>query len=183
MNKTGLKRRSIRLRNFDYSKEGVYFITICTKIPDYPLGTVKNNKVNLSETGKIAKEYWIQIPKHYKNMQLDEFVVMPNHIHGIIILKDKINDSNVGIQYIEPLPKAHKYQKIIPKSIGSIVRTYKGAVTRWCRKNGFNEFKWQRNFYEHLVRDKNDLFAIRNYIRYNPEKWFWDKENPVNFIN
>jgi REP element-mobilizing transposase RayT len=93
---------------------------------------------------------------------------MPNHIHFII--------SIVGVQYIEPL--RNEYQKIIPKSIGSIVRSYKASVTRWCKDHSFEKFNWQKNFYEHIIRNDEDFFRIREYIRNNPLQWELDVENP-----
>jgi len=93
--------------------------------------------------------------------KLDEFIIMPDHLHGILIIK------NTGVQYIEPL--RHQYQKIIPKSIGSIVRSYKASVTRWCNKNQLENFKWQRNYYERIITNQKELKNIRNYIKTNPE--------------
>ena len=125
----------------------------------------------LSEIGKIVFDYWFEIPKHFQNVKLDEFCVMPNHIHGILLL------NNVGVQNFEPL--RNKFQHIIPKSIGSIIRTYKTAVTHWSKQNDYNFF-WQRNFYEHIIRNENELNEIREYINNNPLQWELDNENPEN---
>jgi REP element-mobilizing transposase RayT len=102
---------------------------------------------------------------------LDEFVVMPNHIHGIIIIKP------VGVQHVEPL--RNKFQHIIPASIGSIIRSFKGSVTRICRQQGFTNFRWQRNYYERIIRDDNELNRIREYIIDNPAQWLDDHESPT----
>jgi REP element-mobilizing transposase RayT len=93
---------------------------------------------------------------------------MPNHIHFIITI--------VGVQNFEPLQ--NNYQKIIAKSIGSIIRAYKASVTTWCRKNGFPKFKWQRNYFEHIIRNEEDHFRIKEYIQNNPLQWNIDEENP-----
>ncbi|OGJ90204.1 MAG: hypothetical protein A2487_18985 [Candidatus Raymondbacteria bacterium RifOxyC12_full_50_8] len=186
-------RRSIRLKGYDYSRPGTYYITICTQNTPCVLACAPNGQMKLTTIGKIVHQYWMEIPNHYPNASLDEFVVMPNHIHGILVLHDgnkfnagTPNDENtkhihspVGVQNFEPLqtpgnghrpgPQTkHEYQHIIPKSVGSIIRAYKSAVTLWCRKNGHHDFSWQRNFYEHIVRNDISLFFIRNYIRTNP---------------
>ncbi|HLG22804.1 MAG TPA: transposase [Candidatus Manganitrophaceae bacterium] len=156
-------RDSIRLREFDYSQSGAYFITICTKERELWL--------DVPDIKKIVEERWIEIPDHFKNAALDSWVVMPNHIHGIISLM-----SRVGVQHVEPLQ--NRYQRIIPKSIGSIVRSYKSAVTNQCRKNGFRSFQWQRNYYERVIRSEDELNRIRQYIQNNPLNWNTDEENP-----
>lgn len=143
-----------------------------------------DKKVRLSSVGKIAKQFWKEIPKHYPRVKLDEYIVMPNHLHGIIILTNP-----VGAQNFEPLqkknlePLRNRYQRTIPKSIGSIVRAYKSVVKHWCKNNGRVHFKWQRNYYEHIIRNEQDLNEIREYIINNPLKWELDEldeENPKN---
>ncbi len=156
-------RHSFRLQEFDYGQPGAYFITICTKKRELWL--------DIPEIKKIVEECWIEIPNHFKNATLDSWVVMPNHIHGIIRLV-----SRVGVQHVEPLQ--NRYQHIIPKSIGSIVRSYKSAVTVGCKKGGFNFFYWQRNYYESVIRNEDDLNRARRYIQDNPLNWDLDEENP-----
>jgi REP element-mobilizing transposase RayT len=102
-------------------------------------GEVVEDEVRLTPMGEIAKRCWEEIPKHFPNVELDEHVVMPNHIHGIIVLNNP-----VGVEYIQPLPKA--FQHVISKSLGSIVRSYKAAVSRECRKRKYPDFSWQRNY-------------------------------------
>ena len=169
--KKKFRRRSIRLPGYDYSRTGCYFITICSFDREIIFGKIADGNTVLSEIGIISAKYLEQIPNHFENVFVDEYVVMPNHIHIIITI---LND--VGVQNIEPLQ--NKYQNIIPKSIGSIVRSYKASVTRWCKSNGFEEFKWQRNYYEHIIRNDEDFFRIREYIRNNPLQWELDEENP-----
>jgi REP element-mobilizing transposase RayT len=166
--KKKFKRRSVRLPEYDYSRSGAYFITICSFNKEMIFGKIANGKNVLSGAGEIAKKYLLEIPNHFENVFVDEYIIMPNHIHFILTI--------VGVQNFEPL--RNEYQKIIPKSIGSIIRSYKSAVTRWCRINGSAKFRWQRNFFEHIIRNDKDLFRIREYILNNPLKWEIDEENP-----
>ena len=119
--------------------------------------------MQLSKIGKIAQKYWLEIPKHFKNVYLDEFVIMPNHIHGIIILRDDIPDEN---------KRKRQYQKI-PIIIGS----YKSSVTREI--NSFDKiyFQWQKSYHDRVIRSEDELNGIREYIKINPKKWDVDKEN------
>ena len=122
------RRRSIRLKDFNYSQSGLYFITICTASKHSLFCTNSENSVNLSHIGKIARDFWLKIPDHFQNAKLDEFVVMPNHIHGIIALTDneenraeniqplQLHEQNVGVQYIEPSSPHNKIQHIEPSS-------------------------------------------------------------------
>ena len=164
-------RKSIRLKHYNYSSPGEYFVTICTYEKVCVFGEVMEDEVRLTPMGEIAKRCWEEIPKHFPNVELDAHVVMPNHIHGIIILNDP-----VGVEYIQPLPKT--FQHVISKSLGSIVRSYKAAVSRECRKRKYYDFSWQRNYYEHIIRDDKDLNNIREYILNNPIKWYLDENNP-----
>lgn len=173
-------RRSIRLQGYDYSQAGAYFITICTQNRTCLFGNVMDGKMVLNDAGLVAENCWLEIPDHFPNTTMDEFVIMPNHIHGIIIINE-IDPPNavVGVQYLEPQrnePQRNRYQKIIPKSIGSIVRGFKIGVTKWFRQNTDVYHVWQRNYYEHIVRNDDALNAIRQYIINNPLKWR-DDEN------
>ena len=201
-------RKSIRLRDFDYSKSGAYFITLCIKNKDCLFGSISKSKVILSTIGCKAKKYWEEIPEHFDNVMLDEYIIMPNHIHGIICIINEpvweVKKNPVGVQYIEPLHKGfeplqsgdefykkglissddiekkNEYQKLIPGSIGSIIRTFKASVTRWCNANGYTNFKWQRNYYDRIIRNEKEMNHIRQYIFYNPVRWMFDSENPGN---
>jgi len=164
------QRRSIRLKDYDYSQAGAYFITICTHERKCSFGDIRDGKIELTEVGEIASKYWVEIPEHFASVQMNEFVVMPNHLHAVV----KIN--HVGVQNFEPLQ--HKYQHTISKSVGSIIRAYKSTVSHWCKANGHDYFRWQRNFYEHVIRNEDDLDEIREYIVNNPLKWDLDSENP-----
>jgi putative transposase len=166
------KRRSIRLKDYDYSQSGAYFITICTYNKACLFGEIKDGKIELTKVGEIASKYLVEIPEHFAGMQMYEFVVMPNHIHAVVMINP------VGVQNFEPLQ--HRYQHTISKSIGSIIRAYKSTVSHWCKVNGHDYFRWQRNYYEHVIRNEDDLNEIREYIVNNPLKWDLDTENPNN---
>lgn len=191
-------RRSVRLQGYDYSKEGLYFITICTHDKLCLFGEIGETQMFLNALGEVVNKCWLEIPNHFPNAVLHEFIVMPNNIHGIIELKasNLENPSNVGVQNFEPLreiPKINKYQKIIPRSIGSIVRGFKIGVTKWYREkiNSNFDYKlitedyrqislsgnqiWQRNYYEHIIRNEESYLNISNYIINNPQNWQQDK--------
>ena len=176
-------RRSIRLHNYDYSA-GTYFVTICSKDRECLLGDIIDHKMELNEYGRIVERYWINITNHYPYVYLDEYIIMPNHLHGILIIKNDL-DNRVGVQNFEPLQriKNNKFQHIIPKSLGSIIRGFKIGVTKWFRKNTEIYIFWQRNYYEHIVYNEEELGRIRRYISNNPYKWTEDKDNPINIRN
>ena len=185
------RRKSTRLKDYDYSQHGCYFVTVTVKNPDCVFGKIVNAKAVLNNAGKVVQRCWLDIPNYFSNSQLDEFIIMPNHVHGIIIIMHK-NDTRVheGVQDVEPLrinsqsighPGKNKYQKIIPGSIGSIIRGFKIGVTKWYRRNTDIHTVWQRNFYEHIIRNEDDLNRIREYIINNPLKWKLDNENPSTF--
>lgn len=165
-------RCSIRLKDYDYSQPGAYFVTVCVKGQKCLLGNDNKGQIHPSPIGKVTTKFWDEIPEHFENAQLEAFVFMPNHLHGIIILRDK-----VGVQYIEPLQK-NEFQNILPGSIGSIIRSYKAVVRRWCKRNNYLNFQWQRNYYEHIIRNTKELKQIQEYIINNPLRWKYDKENP-----
>ena len=162
-------RRSIRLKGYDYSREGMYFITICTYERQRSFGYIGNATMYLNQTGIVARKCWLDIPVHYPNVVLHDFIVMPDHIHGIIELVGVGVGVGVGVQNFEP--RHHEYQKIIPRSVGSIIRGYKIGVTKWFRENQMGTRIWQRNFYEHIIRDDQSYDRISQYIIDNPAKW------------
>ena len=169
-------RRSIRLKDYDYSQEGAYFVTICTHGKECILGHIIDGRVELSPIGHSVYGYWLQIPKHFEAVQLDEFVVMPNHMHGILMITRCCR----GVKFNAPTRGSDSFSCISPRkdTLAVIVRTYKSVVSRWCRENGYGDFRWQRNYYEHIIRSERDLKEIREYIVNNPMKWDIDAENP-----
>ncbi len=170
-------RRSIRLRGYDYRQEGAYFVTIVTQDRACPFGQVVNRDMGLNEHGEIAMECWQNIPAHFPNVELDEFIIMPNHVHGILVITN--NDAtDVGATHASPLPKSpHGPQSA---SVGAVVGSYKSAVTKRfnARRHTPGAAVWQRNYYEHIIRDDESLGRIRQYILDNPARWATDRENP-----
>src|ERR1700757_2119468 len=166
-----LHRKLNRLKNYDYSRSGYYFVTLCTKNRIEHFGKIENSKMILNQYGETAERYWKEIPNHYKNVEIDEFVIMPNHIHGIIIINDKFYDT-VGIE-----------QCSVPTKLSKIVKSFKNVVTRIiCDQFQDYGFQWQRSFYDHIVRDEISLNKIREYIINNPLKWDLDKDNIENLF-
>ncbi len=173
-------RKSIRLKGYDYSQEGLYFVTICCHNRMCLFGEIVNDEMVLNGFGKIANNCWIEIPKHFPNAVLHEHIVMPNHVHGIIELQPLVgnqNAPNVGAENFLPLQQQsqNEFQKMIPRSIGSIVKGYKIGVTKWMRNNTDIETVWQRNYHEHIIRNEQSYHNIANYILNNPAKWVEDK--------
>lgn len=154
-------RKSIRLRGYDYSQAGLYFITICTheRLPLF--GEIVDGKMVPNETGMMAGKCWCAIPDHFPRVILDEFIVMPNHVHGIIT----IGANDIGANNHLPL------QHGTSRTIGSIVRGYKIGVTKWLRANADVHVVWQRNYYEHIIRDEEAYLKIAEYIQTNPQRW------------
>lgn len=163
---------SARLLGWDYRWAGAYFITICTAQRQHFFGHVANGKMELSKVGVIADLLWCEIKNHTKNVQLGEFVVMPNHVHGILILDGSFTETEK-----EPTPDKDEFMSAIsPKadSVSTIIRSYKSAVSKYCKRLGF-EFGWQTRFYDHIIRDEKSFRNISNYIVQNPVKWQSDE--------
>jgi len=175
------KIESARLKNWDYSREGYYFITICAKNRQGYFGRINNYQIELSKIGIMANKYWQAIPDHFSNVLLDEFIIMPNHIHGIVVIKNrpnKINQSlNVDGKYGQRNkfgPKNKQMSKISPKpnSLSVIIRSYKSICTREINSLPNKIFfAWQPRFYDRIIRNESELNRIRKYIRENPKEW------------
>ena len=193
--------QSARLQGYDYARTGLYFITICTKNREHYFGEIIDNEMQLSNIGVLANTFWFEIKQHSKNIELHQFVVMPNHIHGILEIVDNGGDGSGGrnggldgrgdaciastavTTTIKSQPKPSQFinkkmAAISPKSgsISRIIGSYKSAVSKHAHRLGY-EFEWQSRFYDHIIRNKNEYFRISNYIKNNPEKWEDDKFN------
>jgi len=136
-------------------------------------GKIMDDEMVLNDLGRIARACWDEIPNHFDYVVLDAFVVMPNHVHGILM----ITDQNVGAMHASPLLRGRTCGPN-PGSLGAIVGSFKSTVTRWFHQNGYPHFRWQRNYYDHIVRDENELGRIREYVVNNPLEWDLDDENP-----
>ncbi|TFI53744.1 transposase [Mastigocladus laminosus UU774] len=185
---------SIRLPNRDYAANGLYFVTICTRDRTCFFGDVIDGKVDLSEIGQIAQLYWAEIPDHFEHTYIDVYAIMPNHVHGIVVidkphnvetrLSEAMRDSAIGASLhqpqTQPIDQSNKFAPLKNGSLQAIINAYKSSVTRWCRKNGQEHFGWQSRFYDHIIRADGSLDRIREYIVNNPIKWEDDKDNPAN---
>ena len=170
-------RKSIRLRDFDYAEPGTYFVSVCARNRVGIFGEVVGGAMRLNMYGEIVVDCWRALPKHFRHVQLDEFVVMPNHIHGILVTSD------VGATHASPLRDTDPTLRPsgpLPGSLGAIVGSFKSAVT-----NRINRFRdapgtvWQRNYYEHIIRSNVEMDRIREYVSNNPAEWEIDVENPA----
>jgi putative transposase len=148
---------SARLKNWDYSSPGGYFITICTKNRELYLGKIVNDEMVLSEMGQIVNNHWREIPIHFPHAQLDEFVVMPNHFHGIIKIENNVETPKLGVS----------------TKLGVIINQYKRICTIQIKKHEY-DFAWQSRFYDHIIRNDDELNLIRQYIINNPMNWHND---------
>lgn len=173
-------RQSIRLQGYDYSCPGFYFITFCTYRREHLFGEILNGKMILNRFGEVAYNEWIKTESIRDNVILDSFVVMPNHIHGIIEIID-VDNKSVGVNCNLPLRDHTNNDHTIYRTkfespsnnIGAIIRGYKSSVTKQIniiRKTPGTKI-WHRNYYDHIIRDERSLFYIREYINNNPENW------------
>lgn len=170
-------RKSPRLKGFDYASNGGYFITINTKNRKHFFGEISKGIMGLSKIGCEAWKCWNEIPKHFPFVILDEFVAMPDHIHGILFIdKNLVRTQNLASP---PSPPSHQntyHNKFGPqsKNLSSILRGFKIGVTKNARKNT-PHFAWQSRFHDHIIRDQGELNRIRKYIKDNPKNWGKDK--------
>ena len=167
---------------FDYSESGYYFVTICTKNRIEFFGNIKNEEMVLNDCGAVASKYWNEIPEYYKNVDIDKFIIMPNHIHGIIIINDV---DAVGTEYYSvPTDNTNNLNNdIIEKKpfyglLSNVIKLFKRACTI-CTRQHLNDFEfgWQRSFYDHIICDEDDLARIQQYIINNSLKWHLDRNN------
>ena len=200
-------RRSIRLPAFDYRERGAYFVTVCTHERRHLLGEVAGGMLRLNEVGRVVAACWDDLPRHYHGIELDAFVVMPNHIHGIIVLAGTpdVGDAAPGAQnesvvrareratQVSPLPGRNGDTRGTgpePRgptrgSLGVIIGSFKASVTRRIGELARADATftlpapplWQRNYYEHILRDDAQLDRARRYILENPARWAEDPEN------
>jgi len=199
-------RRSIRLPDYDYTQPGAYFVTICTFQMQNLFGDVVGGEMQLNQAGLIVRETWMQLANQFPNIHLDAFAIMPNHVHGIIAIRDsvgatrpnrsspksgKLNNPNTNLAGCggSPLPPHHD---AIPRpngpgagSLGAIIGQFKSRVTKRIWKIATSDHPpiWQRNYYEHIIRDDHDWANILAYIQSNPAHWdedrFHTKGRPV----
>jgi REP element-mobilizing transposase RayT len=178
-----------RLAHFDYSSPGEYFVTICTEDKICYFGAIANGEMRVSTVGSVVLGEWQQTARVRENVELDAFVVMPNHIHGIIVIKNSLVETIGPIvshaeetthRKIETTHRVvstrNKSKTLQPNSLGSIVGQFKSVCTKRIRAAGFHDFAWQPGYYDHVIRDEKDLERIREYIMMNPSRWDLDDE-------
>ncbi|HAX90245.1 MAG TPA: transposase [Cyanobacteria bacterium UBA11370] len=178
---------STRLPNQDYATNGWYFVTICTRDRTHFFGNIVEGQVQLSAIGEIAQWFWIDILNHFEHTYINGYVIMPNHVHGIIVIDrphqvNRDRPPNVETLQCNVSTRNQFMSNISPQagSLGTIMRSYKSAVSYWCHQNGYDHFAWQPRFYEHIIRADGSLNRIRDYIANNPTKWELDRHNPTN---
>lgn len=180
-------RRSIRLKEHDYSQVGLYFVTICCDGRKHRFGRVEDGEMLMNEYGTIAHNEWLDLAERFESVDMDVFQIMPNHIHGImaIVVGAPLADApgtDIADACIGAPPAPIRAPARGAPTVGDIVGAYKSLVANGCLKiyksNGQMMGKlWQRNYWEHIVRNEQELFRIRQYIENNPMKWQYDKLN------
>jgi len=171
-------RKSPRLKGYDYTTPGYYFVTAMVKNRECVFGEIQNGKMVLNDWGKIAYQNWKEIPIHFAHVELDEFIIMPNHVHGIICITDvNVVVVVVGAQHAAPLQQQQRQiQQPVAGSIPTIVRSYKSSVTNFIHRTGNPQFSWQRSFHDHIIRNNDELNRIRYYIQQNPARWLQNQK-------
>jgi len=199
-------RRSIRLQGYDYSQNGAYYVTLCTQNRECLFGEIVNGEMILNEYGKIVEQCWNNLSNHYDNIELDAYVIMPNHFHGIILITDTVD--NVGAIHELPLHELPLHESpihespihespihespihespihespqqrrkmLLPKIVGRFKTNSAKQINQMRNTPGISV--WQRNYYEHIIRNDKSLENIRNYIINNPSEWYYDDYNP-----
>jgi REP element-mobilizing transposase RayT len=173
-------RRSIRLKGYDYSRAGMYFVTICAQDRKCFFGSISGEKMSLNKAGRLIQEIWDAIPEHYSGVTVDEFVVMPNHVHGIIVISPM--DIKQSLEIREPqgngIGQPQGVAPTIYLSLPDVVHRFKTLTTKQYA-DGVRQHEWpqvpgklrQRNYWEHIVRNESELTSIREYIQHNPAQW------------
>jgi|SRR3989344_1301685 len=180
-------RKSVRLQSWDYSSDAYYFVTICTQNRESIFGEIVYRKMMLNQYGTIVENVWKSLPNHH-NVFLDKHQTMPNHFHGIIICTGVAMNGCTGVARNAPTRNENNiFSKISPKlnSLSVVVRSFKSECTKQIHQINPNLPVWQRNYYEHIIRNEAELIKIQNYIIDNPAMWFRDRNNPDNmkFMN
>jgi len=177
-------RRSIRMQGYDYSQPGAYFVTICTSKHECLFGKIDNGDIKLNQYGKNVSNACSWIEKHYPYVKIDSMVIMPNHIHLILIIDDRRGGSRTAPTTQVTFRNNSQITQVKQiKSLGRLIGAFKTISTKKINKirKTPGATLWQRNYYEHIIRDDKELTAIRQYILDNPLKWEFDRENPENW--
>jgi putative transposase len=189
-------RKLIRKVDHDYNWHGSYFITICTGSKVHYFGAIKDLEIQLSNLGQIAFKCWKELEDHFKDIEIDEFIVMPNHVHGILHLlpderfddisgklDDSISNLNVGKRHAFSLRNANVVKRMHER-LPNIIGSYKSSVTRIIRQDLNNyDFSWQTSYHDRIIRDEHEMSLIRQYIHNNSINWHKDNYNPERVLS
>lgn len=169
------RRKSLRLPHYDYSASGEYFVTVCTLGRVCCLGDIAGDEVCLSQMGELISETLRSFPLKYTGVQLEEWVVMPNHWHAVFRFQRPLKKDARMVNGSSSL--RFSATGCVPK-LGVLIRGLKSASSRLIREKIDPGFAWQRNYYEHVIRNEEGLIKVREYIRDNPRKWEEDRNHP-----
>lgn len=167
-------RRSMRLKKYDYSQSGSYYITLCVKNRLCLFGEIRNQEMQLNDLGKTITQCWDWLQQQYKYVHVAEYIVMPDHTHAIIAINAYPGGSRTA-------PTDHGRSKSLGRLVGAFKTVSTKKINALRQTPGFD--LWQRNYYEHVVRDETELHELRRYIRENPIKWDIDPENPASCVS
>lgn len=200
-------RHSLRLQGYDYAQTGAYFVTICTQDRNCLFGEIIDGEVRLNEAGRMIHAAWNDLPVHYQGVEIDAFIIMPNHLHGIVLLAGAAPRGRPDAGETQGVAPAGvtvygQPRRVVPTcvtfsgqaqgpaptlSLPDVVHRFKTLTSKryidGVKTSGWQPFRgrvWQRNYYEHIIRNEASLHAIREYIANNPLQWALDRENPVN---
>ena len=176
------QRLSVRLKEYGCSQPSAYFVTICSWLRGSIFGEIINGKMELNEFGIVVERECLNNIKVLPNIKLDQFVVMPNHVHGIVFINRRGEVASPKINAQQTLPKGWEGSSLHKPTLGQIVAYYKYMTTKQINiiRNTPGMPVWQRNYFEHVIRDENDLKNTREYILNNTLRWAFDKNNPLN---
>lgn len=169
------KRRSIRLPGYDYSQAGAYYITVCTRDRKCLFGHLADGQMQLNDFGQVVQSVWVGLRQFCQDIELDAFVIMPNHIHGVIAIHDPVGAIHESPSHARQGVQGRRM--LLSKIVGRLKMVSAKQINALCGSPG--QPLWQRNYYEHIVRDEEALNRIRQYIADNPAQWEFDHENPA----
>ncbi len=170
------KRKSPRLRGYDYSQNGAYFVTMVTHLREHLFGAITDGEMVLSPMGEIAAARWVALPEHHEHIELDVFVVMPNHFHGVLVITGASHSVDGGAVGTQP---AASGKPSPPPLLGHVIRSYKSSVTRQVRQAEGDRYQvvWQGRYHDRIIRNQRELDTIRAYVMANPSRWDEDTLN------
>ena len=168
-----------RLSTWDYGSNGAYFLTICTANRQHFFGKIEDSEMQLSKVGEYCSACWMNIRDHFPFFYIDESVVMPNHVHGIVLVENPLfveTRHALSLRHTpnEPPARHFRFRNQGKNTISAMVGSFKSAVSKYCNKNNLS-FGWQSRFHDHIIRDKEEFYKIRNYIIHNVRNWKDDR--------